>query len=82
MLFKQKKIDKKREKYYGPNFLKNTHLIVNARRKICNRKMFVYTFINFSEQIGGILRDDFPFFFIIVIKLFRKSRREQTIQNS
>lgn len=77
MLFKQKKIDKKREKYYGLNFLKNTHLIVNARRKIhvCNRKMFVYTFIDYLEQIGCILRDDFPFFYYCNKAVPKKQKR-------
>lgn len=65
----QKK-EKKKEKYYGIHVLKNTHLNVNARRKICNRIMFVYTFIDYSEQIGCIVRDNFAFFLLIVIKVF------------
>lgn len=75
MLFKQKKIDKKRKNYYGLNFLKNTHLIVNARRKICNRIMFVYTFIDYSEQIECILRDDFPFFYYCNKVVPKKQKR-------
>lgn len=62
----QKKIKMKNfEKYYGIHVLKNTHLNVNARRKICNRIMFVYTFIDYSVQIGCIVRDNFAFFYLL-----------------
>lgn len=61
----QKKKKKNFEKYYGIHVLKNTHLNVNARRKICNRIMFVYTFIDYSEQIGCIVRDNFAFFYLL-----------------
>lgn len=61
----QKKKKWKTEKYYGIHVLKNTHLNVNARRKICNRIMFVYTFIDYSVQIGCIVRDNFAFFYLL-----------------
>lgn len=66
----KRKIDPKKkkknfEKYYGIHVSKNTHLNVNARRKICNRIMFVYTFIDYSEQIGCIVRDNFAFFYLL-----------------